>query len=68
MPSLNLIEIFGYNYQPNFLSFKLNDQPINNRKTKFIYNKIKKILIINKKNLINFAKNGPVWILSWNNY
>lgn len=67
MPTLDVIEIFGYNHQPDFQTFTLNKKAIDIQKSKSSYDKEKKIFRINIINLIDFTKNEPVWKLSWKN-
>ncbi|VDL73687.1 unnamed protein product [Nippostrongylus brasiliensis] len=64
VPTLDVIEIFNYHYNPDFTSFTLNGQKINVNVQTSYYNPFKKILYISTKNFLDLTVNG-IRNLSW---
>lgn len=64
LPSLDNIEIFGYEYLPNADTIKVDGNEINE---KLELDRENNVLNITSSGLIDLNKNGPTWMLTWNN-
>lgn len=67
LPTLNTIDILGYPNNVKFLSFKLNGKSVQINTQKSTYYTLKRRLLINTLALIDLNRNGPAWILTWDN-
>ena len=66
LQSLDNIEIFGYPYDPNLKSAKLNGNPIAINTGTSSYSPFTQVLNITTTNFLDLNTGGP-WILTWNN-
>uniref|UniRef100_A0A7I4Y3Y9 P-type domain-containing protein n=1 Tax=Haemonchus contortus TaxID=6289 RepID=A0A7I4Y3Y9_HAECO len=64
IPTVDTLEIFNYNYYPDFSSFMLNGKKVNINVQTSSYNPHQKILYISTKNLIDISGQGSA-NLSW---
>lgn len=67
LPTLDTIEIFGYNNKPDFTTATLDGEKLPIEIGNTSYSQANKILKINTLNLIDLNKGGPKWIVSWAN-
>ncbi|XGW11778.1 hypothetical protein V3C99_012895 [Haemonchus contortus] len=64
IPTIDTLEIFNYNYYPDFSSFKLNGKKVDIDTQNSHYDNIKGILYITTKNLVNVSS-GDLANLTW---
>jgi hypothetical protein len=68
IPTLDILEFFGYNYNANFNSFTLDGKALNINTQTSSNNPITKRLIVNTASLIDLTavKTDTPSVLSWN--
>lgn len=65
---MDQIEIFGYPYAPNLNTITFNGDSIKIDSLLSKYDNSTQVLVLETKNFVDLNVNGPMWVVTWNNY